>query len=463
MTNVIESLKAWAVSHYGINILDHQIESVMHRIANVMTTLEMTETEFLLALNANHKSAVEETIAAITVPESYFFRDSSLFAFLKNKLFPQLIKIKTKQVNYQFNIWSAGCSYGEEVYSIAICLHQLIADIKQWNINLIGTDINYYGLEKAKKGIFNKASMRAIDNLTLSNYFTKHDSTYFLNKNIRDMVKFAYGNIAKMEPMNEKFDAIFCRNVFIYLDKDVATKALDFFYENLVDGGVLFLSPADYFVCCSHKFSVQIVDNLCMLKKETTKKQDIIVNKKEERSDLSYSENQKERATRIHEIRTSLDGKDYLTALKNIHTYIEKFGVTGLLYRCKGEALLGLGENTMAIVFLTKAIKLDPCDATAFFLKGLVELDMKQNDAAEISLNKALSIKPDFPEAAYYLGLYYLQNQERKRGLELLLHAAKEAKKMNKETSMLFSSATAAQFTQAVKLSISYYQGIEND
>lgn len=463
MDSMSANLKAWADTHYGIHISDHQLEHVMHRVNELMSTHEMTASDFLLSLNSANTSLIEQIIEIITVPESYFFRDASLFTFLKNKLLPELIHEKRKQEHYEINILSAGCSCGEEIYSIAIYLHQLIPDIKRWCIHLLATDINRHGLEKARKGIFTKSSMRATDSRIINKYFRQEESFYILDEVIRNMVKFEYGNMAHMPIINQQFDLISCRNVFIYLNKTIIEKALNFFYEHLVNEGILLLSPADFFTHRVHTFSLKIVNDICLLKKERKIEPPPSHNdKKENEIFASYSDTQKERAAKLHGISLFLDEKNYIDALKNIDIYTEKYGSTALLYRYKGEVLLGLGDNTTALFYLTKAIKCDDFDATAHFLKGLIEMDMKTFQEAEISFKKALTVKPNFPEAAYYLGLYYLQNKQKEEGLKLLLRALNDAKKIDKEKTMLFSKDTASQFIQAVNSNILYYQGIKN-
>src|SRR3990167_668110 len=264
MSNLTQIVQAWALSHFGLVVSDQKIEQ---QAACVMQSLHLDKMCYLHALQNNNDAVVNATIDALTVQESYFFRDASLFAYLKKTGLPRLIKEKQKKGDHQITIWSAGCACCEEIYSIAMCLDQLIANRTQWNITLIATDIDQYALDKGKKGIFTQSSMRAIDTVTLNNYFESTASAYCLKPNIRDMVQFTYGNLAQMENRFIQCDLIFCRNVFIYLDAKTITSALQYFYDNLLHEGLLFLGPSDFVTYYHHPFVIDVINNIYFLKK----------------------------------------------------------------------------------------------------------------------------------------------------------------------------------------------------
>jgi chemotaxis protein methyltransferase CheR len=397
----------------------------------------LNEVDFLHALQAKQTDIVNATLNALTVQESYFFRDVSLFVFLKNVLLPKLIKEKQKKGEYQLTIWSAGCAFGEEIYSLAIYLDQLLPNIKEWEINLIATDINEEALEKGKKGIFTASSMRATDKVTLKEYFELHASSYVLKQRIREMVQFSHFNIAQThKSVAKKFDLIFCRNVFIYLNQSIIESALQHFYDRLVDEGILFLGPSDLITYYSHSFSVEIISNLWLFRKNEKKKAQSplgTLTRPVSELSLSYSEQLQVRTHQLKTIRFALDSKNYSEVLRKMDVYLSAYAETALLMRYKGEALMGLGDTDTALLYLNKSIQLDSLDAISHFLHALIKLDKKDNSAAISSLQKALYLKNNFPEAAYHLSLLYLQNKQEQQGMKLLKQSLLYAQSLSKE------------------------------
>jgi len=138
---------------YGINILAHQYDNVRLAIDKTCTQYSVLMSEELLNKISADVNCAERKylIEKITIDESYFFRDELQISFLKNEFLPQLIADKRKLGDKQLRIWSAGCSTGQEIYSLAIILHQLLPDYEEWNLHLIGTDINHQSLHYAQQ------------------------------------------------------------------------------------------------------------------------------------------------------------------------------------------------------------------------------------------------------------------------------------------------------------------------
>ncbi|MCT7949185.1 chemotaxis protein CheR [Ancylothrix sp. C2] len=190
----------------------------------------------------------KELTLLLTTGESYFFRDRGQMNLLETQILPELIE---KQKNSRsLRIWSAGCSTGEEPYSLAILLQKLIPNWADWKIFILGTDINKSNLEKAKRGIYSDWSFRLVDPEVKNFYFVSHRNGWKLNENIRQMVTFSYGNLVKDEFPNpasdfHDFDLIICRNVFVYFSKPAVKAVLDKFDNSLQIGGYLLTAHAE--------------------------------------------------------------------------------------------------------------------------------------------------------------------------------------------------------------------------
>jgi chemotaxis protein methyltransferase CheR len=181
------------------------------------------------------KSLPRQIIDAITTNETLFFRDSAPFEMLQYKILPDLIdrrksKALSRSVPVPLRIWSAACSTGQELYSIAIILKEILGDLNQYNLRLIGTDISNRAVAQASRGIYNKTEIeRGLPGGKLERYFSILDGGWKIKDEIRAMVSFSHINLLDNFPSLGKFDIIFCRNVAIYFsdqDKTLLYKRL---------------------------------------------------------------------------------------------------------------------------------------------------------------------------------------------------------------------------------------------
>ena len=186
----------------------------------------------------------------LTVGETYFFRDREIFDNLRDDLVPQLIE-KRRGQNRQLRIWSAGCSSGEEPYSIAILLDRLLPKQQDWKVEILATDLNVIALTKARVGIYTEWSFRSAPPWLKQQYFRRTaDGRYQLVSSIRRMVRFAPLNlIDDLYPSAEngtmEQDIIFCRNVIMYFDDQRREMVARRLYQSLSDGGWLIVSPSE--------------------------------------------------------------------------------------------------------------------------------------------------------------------------------------------------------------------------
>jgi chemotaxis protein methyltransferase CheR len=175
-----------------------------------------------------------QIIDAITTNETLFFRDSAPFEMLQYKILPDLIdRRKSKAlrgVPIPLRVWSAACSTGQELYSIAIILKEMLGDLSQYNLRLVGTDISNKAVAQASRGIYNKIEIeRGLPAGKLDRYFMALDGGWKIKDEIRAMASFTNINLLENFPSLGKFDIIFCRNVAIYfsdLDKTLLYKRL---------------------------------------------------------------------------------------------------------------------------------------------------------------------------------------------------------------------------------------------
>src|SRR6185369_14530038 len=193
----------------------------------------------------------EEVLAShLTIGETYFFREQKSFDILENHILPDLIASRRGR-DQRLRIWSAGCSTGEEPYSLAILLSRLIPDLRDWQITILATDINSRSLGKAVKGIYSDWSFRGVPQWLTQRYFTKTaDGRYALSHDIMRMVTFSILNLAEdsypsLSTNTNAIDIIFCRNVLMYFESKQQQRVIQGFQRSVLDTGWLVVSPCE--------------------------------------------------------------------------------------------------------------------------------------------------------------------------------------------------------------------------
>lgn len=204
---------------------------------------------YRLLLQARTDSELwDDLIGAITVGETYFFRNPSHFDALRQHILPDLIA--RHRHDRRLRIWSAGCSTGEEPYSVAILLHQLLPNIAQWNVLILATDINKRALRQAGEGRYRKWSFRKTDPAIQTRYFTQQSGHFELSRRVRKMVTFAYLNLAEdaypaLATNTNALDLILYRNVAIYLPEKVIQRIATRFHRCLLPEGWLVVGASE--------------------------------------------------------------------------------------------------------------------------------------------------------------------------------------------------------------------------
>lgn len=198
-------------------------------------------------------------INAITTRETHFFRDTTPFEALAHKAIPELIDSKADSLfPNRIRIWSAACSSGQEVYSIAMTLHEVLPNIDDWNISILGTDISDAAVEAASRGRYSKFDIeRGTSPEQLNRYFTEDGNYWKVNDELRSLVTFEKRNL--LEPFTGlgPFDIIFCRNVAIYFDLPTKRDLFERLTKVLSPQGYLFVGSAESLASFGDRFKPQ--------------------------------------------------------------------------------------------------------------------------------------------------------------------------------------------------------------
>ena len=251
--------------HTGLEIRERDQASLSEKIFLRMKAVKLYFPEvYYQLLEAKSPDSHEEwknLVVLLTNIESYFFRDQEQFNLLRNNIFPELIK--RKQTTKTIRLCSAGCSSGEEPYSLAILLKELIPDLEQWNLMILGIDINQAALQKAKVGIYSPWSFRRVDEEIKQRYFHFINNQYHIAQQIKQMIKFQAVNLVK-DPFPQQnselrdIDLIICRNVFIYFESSATGKVLGKFYHTLQPLGYLITGHAELYDQNLNQFQTKV-------------------------------------------------------------------------------------------------------------------------------------------------------------------------------------------------------------
>lgn len=192
-----------------------------------------------------HEAHVALLLSRLTVGETYFFREANAFDALENVVLPEIIRAR-RATGKRLGIWSAGCCTGEEPYSIAIALERVLPDLADWDVAILGTDINAEFLRKAEKGIYGEWSFRGVPDPIKARYFLPRDAGRFeVVPRIRKLVRFSCVNLVddafpSLFDFTDTMDIIFCRNVLMYFSVGQLKNVADRLHRALVRDGWFF-------------------------------------------------------------------------------------------------------------------------------------------------------------------------------------------------------------------------------
>lgn len=219
----------------------------------------------------SHSDELDNLIDVFTINVSRFFRNSLNFEYITKVIIPELFQSKTEQKNHSLRVWSAGCAFGEEPYSVAIIIKEFL---RKENItfkpNIFATDIDKKALNRASEGYYNFESIKKVKYGILEKYFTQEDNQFKIDTEIKKMVKFSFYDLLDKnssvppESIYGSFDLVMCRNVLIYFDQNYQNTIFNKLYKSLNLNGYLMLGeaeiPPDEF---KHKFKRE--NNFCKI------------------------------------------------------------------------------------------------------------------------------------------------------------------------------------------------------
>ncbi len=243
----------------GIHLADNKKELVYGRVTRRLRALRLQSfSDYIALLESGDASELEQFTNMITTNLTSFFREMHHFDFLTQDVIPTLMKNKPR--GSRIRIWSAGCSTGEEPYSIAMALRESIPGLAGWDVKILATDLDSEVLAHGAAGVYADDRVNGIPSIYLEKYFEKgrgpNAGKVRVKEEVRNMITFRRLNLMENWPMKGPMDVIFCRNVVIYFDKPTQTRLFAKFFNILADDGRLFVGHSEALYKVTDKFEL---------------------------------------------------------------------------------------------------------------------------------------------------------------------------------------------------------------
>ncbi len=241
LKNEIENLRIFQTHHYRDSFLRRRV-NVRMRALNIQSYMEY----FLVLKKLSEER--ELLRKELTINVTRFFRDFSVYKLIKEKIIPNILRYKKERSQFSIRCWSAGCSTGEEAYSLAILFKEVLKkEKKRFNLKILGTDLDKPIIDKAKQGIYGEQQLKELKNsdpFLFQKYFIKREDSYIIDKEVKRLVDFQVGDIlSSTKPQN--LDLILCRNTVIYFSDETKKRFYHDLYNILNTNGYLILGKTE--------------------------------------------------------------------------------------------------------------------------------------------------------------------------------------------------------------------------
>jgi len=243
----------------GIVLSDAKRQMVYGRLSRRLRQLNLKKfSEYCDLLTSGHEGELIEFTNAITTNLTAFFRENHHFEHLKNTVLPELIRKNAHKK--RMRIWSAGCSSGEEPYSIAMCVREALPKSSGWDVKILATDLDSNMVERGKKGIYTTERVEGLTEARMKKWVKRgtgeNADKVRMSQDLRDLITFKELNLMHDWPIKGPFDFMFCRNVVIYFNKDTQRELFDRYANILADDAHLYIGHSESLNTVTDRFNL---------------------------------------------------------------------------------------------------------------------------------------------------------------------------------------------------------------
>lgn len=415
--------------------------SLQLKLQQRMKALRLNQGEqyYQLLTSWNEPSSREwqELAIALTIPETYFFRDRGQFKILREVILPDLIQ--QRAASRRLKIWSAGCSTGEEAYSLAILLSELLPSPGDWKITILGTDLNPNSIQKAKQAIYSSWSFRQVEPHIQTRYFQPLPQGWQLKTEFRQAVSFQVLNLVFDEfPTSQwqEVDLIICRNVFVYFEKSAIAQVVQKFYQTLQAGGYLLTAHSELQGIAIAPFQTKVFPESVIYQKlnigqssrlpdtpplppiKTPPFAQSIPLEKLAQSPIETTLTQK-----LSQAQALASQKKYPDALETLQEILKQQSQHFSGQLLAAEIYANLGNYDQAIQSCQNCLQIDDLSVAPYRLMAQISEEKNDVESAKLLWKKVIYLEPKEIGAYLALASLYDQSQEPKRAKKLRLVA----------------------------------------
>jgi chemotaxis protein methyltransferase CheR len=246
-----KQLRDFIYDQSGIYIGDNRKYLLENRLRNRLTELNLKsfgEYYYFLQYDRSKREELNKLFEVVTTNETSFFRNPPQLKVFQEKVLGEILKSQAAAGKKRLRIWSAGCSTGEEPYTLAIQIHEALrGDLASWDVKITANDLSESVLVSARRGVYNEYALRTTPKEIVSRYFSKEEAGFKIKPEVKKLVSFGQINLNDRTQIKriERSNVVFCRNVIIYFDDDMKKRVIGSFYDNLSPGGYLIIGHSE--------------------------------------------------------------------------------------------------------------------------------------------------------------------------------------------------------------------------
>lgn len=267
-------LRDFIYAQCGIYVADNRKYLLENRLANRLKLLSLKsfgEYYHYLQYDSNKKTELTKLFEVITTNETSFYRNPPQLKVFQENILTEVIAELKKKGDKRLRIWSAGCSTGEEPYTIAIIVAEVLrAELPAWDVRITASDLSERVLEAARKGVYNEYTLRTTPKEIVTRYFEKDGENFRVKPDLKRLISFGQLNLSDRVALKrvERSQIVLCRNVIIYFDDEMKRKVIGAFYDNLLAGGYLLIGHSESLHNITRSFKPIHYPGAIMYKKE---------------------------------------------------------------------------------------------------------------------------------------------------------------------------------------------------
>jgi chemotaxis protein methyltransferase CheR len=407
-----ERFRDWIHKHSGIYLEETKLDSLRISLVTRATRFGYVDYGEYYRMLISSEAEFKELMNLVTINETSFYRFPGQFDALRDLVIPEILQHKSK-LSRSFRAWSAGCSTGEEPYTIAMSMLDSAIDCEQYRCEVLGTDVSTQALDRAREAVYPARSLAGLPQNVVQRWFEPVKGGHRPVQPVRDIVDLSYHNLVK-EPyplaLLSNWDLIFCRNVTIYFRVESTRRVVENFYQSLNPGGYLFIGHSETLSTVSERFEVVEAGGVFLYRKPLRRiyaAGDVMPSRADEARRPTVAElSAANLAPNSPGVRPA-PVREVAVVPNSAATTDSALAAATLV--AEAHELLEQGRPSDARTVAEQALSLDPRNVDAMLVTAYAHADSGDFGAAIDEANAALAIDPLLAPACYILGIIYLR------------------------------------------------------